>query len=99
MNRIYLAFPELGFSTSYYLSVNDLVIEQCAADIQSAAHAQFRLLARRASGSSRTENLYFLHTTYTGPKFARDVRGRVWEGGTVTYMALQVAYLPGLSSR
>ena len=25
MNRIYLAFPEWGFQTSYYLSVNDLV--------------------------------------------------------------------------
>jgi hypothetical protein len=34
----------------------------------------------------------FLHTTYSGPKFARDARGRLWEGATVTYVALQLAY-------
>ena len=30
MNRIYLMFPELGFSTTYLTVVNDLVIEQTA---------------------------------------------------------------------
>ena len=30
MNRFYLAFKDLGFSTSILLSVNNLVIEQCA---------------------------------------------------------------------
>ena len=37
----------------------------------------------------------FLHTTYTGPTFARDIRKRLWEGATVTYVALQVAYYMG----
>ncbi|MBU0512166.1 MAG: hypothetical protein KJ638_10780, partial [Chloroflexi bacterium] len=32
MNRIYLAFPEWGFRTSFLVSVNDLVIEQCVDD-------------------------------------------------------------------
>src|SRR5512139_27519 len=32
MNRIYLMFPELGFSTTYLTVVNDLVIEQTASD-------------------------------------------------------------------
>ena len=35
MNRFYLAFPDLGFSTSCLLSVNDLVIEQCAEDFRA----------------------------------------------------------------
>ena len=35
MNRFYLAFPELGFTTSLLLTVNDLVIEQCAQDIRA----------------------------------------------------------------
>ena len=34
MNRIYMAFEEMGFSTSYYVCMNDLVVEQCAEDIQ-----------------------------------------------------------------
>jgi len=28
LNRIYLLFPELGFHTTYLVSINDLVIEQ-----------------------------------------------------------------------
>ncbi len=45
MNRIYLMFPELGFQTTYYLSVNDLVIEQCAAEIQALQIAALCLVA------------------------------------------------------
>ena len=46
MNRIYLMFPELGFQTSYLLSVNDLVVEQCAARDPGAQAAALRFLAR-----------------------------------------------------
>ena len=45
MNRIYLMFPELGFPTTYFLSVNSLVIEQCAEEIRRPAHPQVSLLA------------------------------------------------------
>jgi hypothetical protein len=38
----------------------------------------------------------FIYTTYTGPKFAYDVRGRVWEGATVTNLALQIAFHMGI---
>ena len=38
---------------------------------------------------------HFLYTTYTEPKFARDLRGRVWEGATVTNVCLQLAYHMG----
>ncbi|MDD5370407.1 MAG: DUF115 domain-containing protein [Anaerolineaceae bacterium] len=95
-NRIYLAFPELGFSTSYYISINDLVIEQSAAEIQNLAMPRF-VSWRARRWLKPQENLFYLHTTYTGPKFARDIRGRLWEGGTVTYTALQVAYFLGFS--
>ena len=93
-NRIYLAFPELGFTTRYYLSVNDLVIEQCAQDIQNLPVPRF-IGWRAHRWIKPQDNLYFIHTTYTGEKFAKDVRGRVWEGGTVTYTALQVAFFLG----
>ena len=95
-NRIYLAFPELGFTTSYYLSINDLVVEQCAREIQSLPVPRF-VSWRARRWLTPQEDLYFIHTTYTGPKFARDIRERVWEGGTVTYTALQVAYYLGFS--
>jgi hypothetical protein len=42
-----------------------------------------------------SDDTIFLYTTYTGPKFAHDARGRIWEGATVTYVALQLAYFMG----
>ena len=94
LNRIYLLFPELGFTTSYYLSVNDLVIEQCAEDIRELDMPKF-ISWRAHKLIQPTHNMIFLHTTYTGVRFARDARGRLWEGATVTYAALQLAYHMG----
>ncbi len=97
LNRIYMMFPQLGFTTTYFLSMNDLVIEQCAADIRALPIPKF--IAWRAHRFIEpTPDLMFLHTSYTGPKFARDVRGRLWEGATVTYVALQVAFHMGFET-
>ena len=98
VNRIYLAFPEMGFPTTYYLAMNDLVIEQCAADIQALTMPKFiAWRSRRWLGPA--DDLYFLYSTYTGPKFGGgDITRRLWEGATVTYMALQVAFYLGFQT-
>lgn len=98
LNRIYLMFPKLGFTTSCLVSVNDLVIEQSLHEMNALAMPKF--LSWRShrffDPSSVTALLpMFLYTTYESPKFARDARGRLWEGGTVTYVALQLAYYMG----
>lgn len=98
LNRIYLMFPKLGFPTSCLVSVNDLVIEQCLNEIQALTIPVF--LSWRShrffEPSTVIPNLpTFLYTTYESPKFARDARGRLWEGATVTYVALQMAYHMG----
>lgn len=104
MNRIYLLFSELGFTTSYYLSVNDLVIEQCAQDILSLQVPKFlswrsRDFIQNALGENNVlpvdPPLSFLYSTYSGPKFAHDARHRLWEGATVTYIAMQLAFHMG----
>ena len=100
LNRIYLMFPELGFATTYYLSINSLVIEQCADDIRSLPMPKFlswrsHPLIQPTDDGHIDHDMAFLHTTYTGPKFAHDARGRLWEGATVTYVALQLAYHMG----
>jgi hypothetical protein len=98
MNRIYLLFPELGFSTTYFCSINDLVIEQFSADILALPMPKF--LAWRSHRHFDPQLPInqlptFVYTTYTGPRFAPDVRGRVWEGATVTNLALQLAFHMG----
>ena len=94
MNRIYLMFPELGFTTSYFVCINSLVIEQCAEDIRALSIPKF-LSWRSRRWIQPTHDLMFLHTTYTGPKFAKDCTGRLWEGATVTYVAMQLAFHMG----
>lgn len=96
MNRIFLMFPELGFNTTFLVSVNDLVIEQSAEEIQTLGMPRF-VSWRSRKWLAPEEELYFLHTTYTGPKFAKDATRRLWEGATVTYTSLQLAYYLGFS--
>lgn len=94
MNRIYMIFTELGFQTSYYIAINNLVIEQCAADIQALEMPRF-ISWHAHKWLQPQKNLYFLYTTYTGPGFAINAGGRLWEGATVTYAALQLAFHMG----
>ena len=95
MNRIYLLFPELGFTTTYFASINDLVIEQCAEDI--AALPIPKLIAWHSNRHFQRfpDDMVFLYTTYTGPQFAYDMTRRIWEGATVTNIVLQLAFYMG----
>jgi hypothetical protein len=107
MNRIYLLFPELGFHTTYFVSINDLVIEQFKDEMlaqpmpkflawRSHRHFLDQFSNVRASNLQSLSSLpIFIHTSYTGPRFSRDARGRVWEGATVTNVALQLAFHMG----
>jgi len=98
LNRVYLMFPAMGFETSCLVSVNDLVIEQCVGEMQALSVPRFLSWHSRrffAPGSYGSDLPTFLYTTYESPKFAQDARGRMWEGATVTYVALQLAFHMG----
>lgn len=97
LNRIYLAWKDWGFSTSFYLSINDLVIEQCAHEISGLEIPLF-ISWRARRWISPQDNLHYLYTTYTGKKFGKDASRRLWEGATVTFTALQLAYHMGFST-
>ena len=95
MNRIYLLFEELGFSTTYFFAINTLVIEQCAPEIRILPMPKF-LTWRSRPWMSEDPGAIFIDTDYRGKEsFSVDLTGRVFEGGTVTYVALQTAYWMG----
>ena len=95
LNRIYLLFPELGFKTTYLVSVNDLVLEQCSEEIKALEMPKFTTWRARKRLSNDPGNI-FIDTDYTGPEnFSGDASGRLFEGFTVTYVALQLAYFMG----
>lgn len=104
MNRIYLMFPELGFRTTYLSVVNDLVIEQTAADLAALDMPKFltwrsrRFFSPDQFAGDQDINLpTFLYSTYDSPRFSPDVRGRIWEGATVTYVTMQLAFHMGIN--
>jgi len=95
LNRIYLLFPELGFSTTYLVSVNDLVLEQCASEMSTLDLPKF-LTWRGRSWFHRAPKVIFMDTDFTGEEnFSPLATGRLFEGFTVTYVALQLAYHMG----
>lgn len=99
MNRVYLAFPDWGFSTTYLCVTNDLVVEQFVDDINALKIPKF--IAWRSHRHfppqlPLSQLPVFVYTSYTGPGFTRDVRKRVWEGATVTNLALQLAFFMGV---
>lgn len=95
LNRIYLMFPELGFETTYFVTINDLVVEQCAAEIAALKMPKFLSWRSHRFFPVGSAPANFLYTTYDNPAFSRDVRGRVWESATVTYVAMQLAFHMG----
>lgn len=94
MNRFYMAFPDLGFTTSLLLTVNDLVIEQCAEDLRKLPIPTF-VSWRGRKHIQPAPNLHYLYTSYIRPRFNKDATGRLWEGATVTFVAMQLAYFMG----
>jgi hypothetical protein len=96
-NRIYLMFPEMGFPTTYLVSVNDLVLEQCAAEMAVLDIPKWITWRARNHITAGKKNL-FLDSDYTGSEDFNhtSLTARTFEGFTVTYVALQLAYLMGI---
>lgn len=97
LNRIYLLFSQLGFSTTYLVAVNDLVLQQCAEEMQCIPMRKFfTWRARRWFQPDR--NITYLDTDFTGAEdFCTSIAGRYFEGYTVTYVALQLAFQMGFT--
>ena len=95
LNRIYLIFPKNEFQTTYYVAVNTLVIEQCADEIQKLNMPKFvSWHARKYLGFD--SSFYYIRDPYNGTEgFALDPTWRLWEGSTVTFVAMQLGFFMG----
>jgi hypothetical protein len=92
-NRIYLLFDKLGFETTYYVSTNDLVLKQCAQEIERIKAPKF-INWRIRHKFSETEFTSFIHELYR-PHFSSDITEGIWGGATVTFAMMQIAYYMG----
>jgi hypothetical protein len=93
LNRVYLLFEKLGFPTTYLVTVNQLVIEQAIDEILDAGRPTFMSWHSRRYVADQSRPVFL--PTSRAREFARDPARAIWEGATVTYVALQLAFYMG----
>lgn len=94
LNRIFLLFDQIGFGTSYYVAVNKLVVEQSVEEILEIPCPKF-ISWRCRDIIPYTKDMIFLRTSGAKTFFSEDITKSLWEGATVTYVAMQVAFYLG----
>ena len=97
LNRIYLLFEKMGFSTSFFVSINRLVIEQFGEEI-SRVNSLKVLNWSCENYVTKDENTVFLSARPTTTKMDGEIiNGYFHTGGSVTNVALELAYYMGFS--
>jgi hypothetical protein len=95
LNRGYLLTPRIGGPMSYLVSVNEFVIEQSGPEMLAAPGLKFFSWRHRRFVPADREDVIYLRSVHR-PAFSKDlVRDGLWEGATVTFVALQLAYHMG----
>jgi len=96
LNRLYLLFPDMGFYTTYHVAVNKLVVEQFGKEIQQETDCPLFFSYDARHWVNFTPQTMFIYSR-NGPHFYTDITKGIWQGATVTYTAMQIAYYMGFN--
>jgi hypothetical protein len=101
VNAIYTNFDKMGFYPTYYVVEDTFVAEDRASEINTYKdslkfYGNYLSYCLIRDDKSILLNVIMNYSDYEDfPHFSRDVARRVWVGGTVTYICLQLAYYMG----
>ncbi len=96
LNRIYLYFNSTSFRPTYYLAVNELVLEQFSNEIRQLEMPKFLNWNCRSFYKPDDQCTTFLKSRMVmRDSFQEDLTRPLVMGGTVTFVALQLAYYMG----
>lgn len=96
LNRIYLLFKELGFPTTYLVTVNWLVLEQCYREILALPTTKFIPWNFRSYCTDLMDReTLFIQSMCPRPVFSGQIQKPFWTGPTVTFAAMQIAFFLG----
>jgi hypothetical protein len=96
VNRIYLNFVNSNFHPTYYIAMNELILEQFSKDIAKLAMPKFLNWNRRSFFNSTDPSIYYIKSRMViNDYFEIDITHSLVTGGTVTFVALQIAYYMG----
>jgi hypothetical protein len=90
LNRGYLLFDRIGGPTTFLVAVNRHVVEQFGADIMAAGPPVFMSWRSRRHVPKGSDVVFVRRAPRFS--FSADLAAGAWEGATVTYMAMQIAF-------
>jgi hypothetical protein len=96
LNRGYLLFPRIGFSTTFLVVINRYVMEQFGDEFVDLVPVKFLNWYYRKSTFPQKDIIY-IRPGIKSRFSTNPVIKPVWEGATVTYIAMQLAYYMGFS--
>lgn len=97
LNRIYLMFEELGFETSFLVSVNRLVLQQSGVDIQKTDTLKFLNWHHKQYVGVDDKTAFICPRPGYGKLDGQVLDGYCADAGTVTIAAIELAYFMGFS--
>lgn len=98
LNRIYLYFDKSSFRPTYFVAVNELILEQFSHEINKLKMPKFLNWNRRVLFNSADRSVLFLKSKMVfKDEFQKDIVQPLVVGGTVTFVALQIAYYMGFN--
>lgn len=94
LNKIYLIFDRVDLNLTYHVAVNRYVIQQSASVFEKFSHPTFLSYKASVRTIKPHSHIYYI---FTGGErtFRKHLYQEVWEGFTVTYVALQIAFFMG----
>ncbi len=96
LNRVYLLFERIPFVPTYFVCVNELVLDQFAGEMRGLRIPKFLNWNRRKHFDRRDETAAFVKLRLgLSDGFEGEATRPLFSGGTVTYAALQIAYYMG----
>jgi hypothetical protein len=94
LNRGYLLFDRIGRPTTFLVAVNEHVVEQFGSELLNAGSRLFVSWHTRHHLPANADATYVMGSY--GPRFCTNVAIQgAWEGATVTFVAMQLAYHMG----
>jgi len=94
-NRLYMLFERLGFLTTFFVVVDPLVVEHYHRDIDALQTVKFVPARQRHRFTFDRRTVFFEEAKAL--TFSRRPSAGFWDGGSVTYLSLQLAYLMGFN--
>ncbi len=96
LNKIYLMLDKVDINLTYHVAVNPIVIEQSKRHFEALNCSSFLSMRPAYRSVKRMNHIYRICTGGSFP-FQTDASRILYEGYTVTYVAMQLAFYMGFS--